>query len=1034
MLQELLDAFKPAQAAESATGEPDLTDEAWHTYFILEQAFVQGKSRDFLADALGLGQRQYYRRQAEALDALTDRLWTLEQSYRVTTPTAPGDIPRISHFVGRAEELSYYRERLQQDHLAIITGLAGAGKTALGAEMAAAQQQRGPVLWLTFRYGINTDVDATVHDIALLLKELGQAAYWDFLQAKTGERPPLNSKINHLLSALEADRCTLCLDNYELVNHDAVFTSLMHILRKTTSRSEPVDLIVMSREKPNFAVDLDIRPLAGLTADDARRLLAEGGLNNLPAPLFQRVYQITEGNPKFLQLFSAWVTENQLSDFEDPSNVASVTAFIDGLWREPDIEQFLLVQVSKALTPDEARLLQVVAAFRRPFDDRDQAIVELCAASGVQLPIAVLHGLVRRHILTRSAGTREIDCHALIRRYFYDRLREQPALKRDVHRRIGVYYEDSRGDFLEAAYHYREAGEYADVARLLDAHRDQLIGAGHAQRVLDLLAPINPRDVRSSDWATIAATKGEARTFLSDDAGTLARAETAEATVSPRPIAESPPGPTPDQAGRVAPMPQTLAQSVPAGMRSRRAFWVGLAAIAVVSLILLVVVSTRLSAKGVNPERGTTADAMRNAALPLREDWESGIDTERWLIFGDPQPAVYPGKGRDESSTFNSNGDDIFASGLISRDAFDVSEGIHVQWWLRGHGAGPRKYSISQLGFSTCSPAADAEQCRGWVAYIEASYAENQITYVTPQQQWREPWDPLDDEWHQYSFTILPNGLVRFFRDGQLKHTTDAPLDLTTNEPLWLHIEGRSLNAYYYVDDVAVWPVYDGSVTARYHFEEEFASAVGFTSTHPELVYVDEANSRAVLNISTRETRLLRRPIPELYTGDFRVTVKGQFNTSDNNCDMSVFLTQGELTFDNRGDGPLLRTAFAFNGGGCPNYFDHISAIWRYPDRQYSRTDQGYVCGGPSGTVIPIQRGVPYTAELQILSSVGMGTLTVYDEAGELVGQLVGPAGFQPDVGRLDTLSLGHVGRGDWPACSGYIDSVLIETIDRDGS
>ncbi len=68
---------------------------------------------------------------------------------------------------------------------------------------------------------------------------------------------------------------------------------------------------------------------------------------------------------------------------------------------------------------------------------------------------------------------------------------------------------------------------------------------------------------------------------------------------------------------------------------------------------------------------------------------------------------------------------------------------------------------------------------------------------------------------------------------------------------------------------------------------------------------------------------------------------------------------------------------------------------------------------------------------LEILSSREMGTLTVYDEAGEMVGQLVGPAGFKSDFGTLDTLSLGYLG-GDWPTCSGYIDSVQIDTIDLD--
>lgn len=1018
VLRDLIDGFKPSQVDETAAREPDPRDPAWHTHYILEFAFVQGKSRDFMADTLGLGQRQYFRHQAEAVEALANRLWRLEQASQTTVPTVPSDIPRVADFVGREHELARYQASLRQDHLAVITGLAGTGKTALGAELAFMQQDLGPVLWLTLRHGINTDVDTALRDIALLLRELGQDAYWDFLDREPGERHPLHDEINHLVSALEKDHYTLCVDNYELVNHSAVFTSVMNILRDRAARGGLLDLIVISRERPNFAVDLDIRPLTGLSAADARRLLADGGLDNLPAPLFERVYEITEGNAKFLHLFSAWVTENDLADFDVAGSIESVTAFIEGMWREPDIEHYLLVQVSKALTPDEARTLQVVSAFRQPVDERDQAVVELSTDLGVERPIMVLQGLVRRRILTRQGSTREIECHALIQRYFYDRLREQPALRQDVHHRIGAYYENSRGDALEAAYHYREAGEYGALARVLAARRTDLFAVGHAQRLHDLLVPINPRDVDPDDWAVIAAALDEARAILSDGPATR------PSDVGPRqPLVER--HPESEGAGGLLGEPATT--------RPRLTLWLPLALVAAVAAVVLVfLVTTRMrrpAQRVITPaERGGTTVPI--AELPFTEDWEAGIDQDQWLLFGDPQPAIYAGVGRGESNAVDSNGDDVFPSGLIGRQPFDISNGIRVQWWLRGHGEGDRRHSVSDIGLSACGPDDDLEQCNEWIVYIETQYTANEVVYLTPEENWREPWDPLDDEWHQYAFSILPDGHVRFFRDGQLKYTAEVPLDLTTYDPLWLHIDGRSLNAVSQVDDVAAWPVFSDSITARYHFREAFTSAADFTSTHPDLVYVDEASSRAVLNVSTAETRLLRRAIPELRSGDFRVTVRGQFNAADNNCEMNVYLTEGELTWENRGDAPLLRTALGFNGGGCPNYFDHISAAWRYPNGEQFNTAQGYTCTGSEGTRIPIARGVPYTAEVDILSSVQMGALTVYDAADEMVGRIVGPAGFESDFGRLDTLSLGSLGHSDWPVCSGYIDSVQIDTID----
>src|SRR2546421_10739908 len=59
-------------------------------------------------------------------------------------------LPSIRTFVGREEELTYYRSLLEQGNIAIIEGMAGNGKTWLGARLAMAQSNR-IVFWMTFR-------------------------------------------------------------------------------------------------------------------------------------------------------------------------------------------------------------------------------------------------------------------------------------------------------------------------------------------------------------------------------------------------------------------------------------------------------------------------------------------------------------------------------------------------------------------------------------------------------------------------------------------------------------------------------------------------------------------------------------------------------------------------------------------------------------------------------------------------------------------------------------------------------------------
>jgi len=167
-----------------------------------------------------------------------------------------------------------------------------------------------------------------------------------------------------------------------------------------------------------------------------------------------------------------------------------------------------------------------MSAFRTPLDDQDDAVIEIFVEEGVENPAPLLASLVRKHIATRLGDTGPIDCHPLIRQYFYKRLRGQLSRKRRLHGRIGVYYEHFQDDHLEAAYHYREAADYPRSVQLLDTHREQLIGIGEARRLLDTLSPLRKHQV-SSAWPLVAAIQGQAHAFLGEFDQALDRFEEA---------------------------------------------------------------------------------------------------------------------------------------------------------------------------------------------------------------------------------------------------------------------------------------------------------------------------------------------------------------------------------------------------------------------------------------------------------------------------------------------------------------------------
>ncbi len=64
----------------------------------------------------------------------------------------------------------------------------------------------------------------------------------------------------------------------------------------------------------------------------------------------------------------------------------------------------------------------------------------------------------------------------------------------------------------------------------------------------------------------------------------------------------------------------------------------------------------------------------------LYELWDEGIDTATWKIVGWPEPATVAGAGPDGSAALLSNGDYNWPSGVITREEFDLSRGLTVEF------------------------------------------------------------------------------------------------------------------------------------------------------------------------------------------------------------------------------------------------------------------------------------------------------------------------------------------------------------------
>lgn len=192
-----------------------------------------------------------------------------------------------------------------------------------------------------------------------------------------------------------------------------------------------------------------------------------------------------------------------------------------------------------------------------------------------------------------------------------------------------------------------------------------------------------------------------------------------------------------------------------------------------------------------------------------------------------------------------------------------------------------------------------------------------------------------------------------------------------------------------------------------YPLREDFDSSEGFSFKRPDKIYID--NGLVHWNISrSGGQQFVYRDIPA-FSGDVKLTVRGQVNWWNNNCTVRAGIGDG---FDDRGYHDGISVNFGFFGGGCRTNGPIITASGVALEAQERSCNF-------TGNWLWINGGTPYTAELII--SEGSAALSA-----EGVG--VSPANPVYD-GVYDTLYVGYNGTGDWPSCSGTIDWMMVEPL-----
>ncbi len=431
-------------------------------------------------------------------------------------PPLPVRPPEVAEFIGRSEELIYFEEKLRSVGLAVITGMAGVGKTTLAATLAQRFGDSGRVFWHSFHAG--EGVDAIIWQLAAFLAHNGQDELWNLLESGRQTRsqpPPVETVFDYLLQMVRGRGYLLCFDDFHHVDQDPVLNQLVDKLRSALVASD-ISILITGRRMPEFIQIAEFAPLAGLGLADMRRLLH---LNMLDLPPEQEalLHQHTGGNA-------------QSADAGNRRNAAGAqpAELIARLAETDDIARYLLREVDDTLNGSERAVMGAIAVFLGYPATREAIEAVLDAGSALRM----LRQLADRHLLLVQDGPagRQYLQHAIVQTFYYDAASQRQ--RRALHGRAGAFYADEEPDLLLSALHYQHAAEYALAAQQATADVWALINQGQARALANVLQRFTVRKLSVEAWVKVGIARGIACGFLGERATAAASYEAALAGVA----------------------------------------------------------------------------------------------------------------------------------------------------------------------------------------------------------------------------------------------------------------------------------------------------------------------------------------------------------------------------------------------------------------------------------------------------------------------------------------------------------------------
>lgn len=401
-------------------------------------------------------------------------------------------------FFGREAELESLSEAIQQNHVVIIGGIAGIGKTHLAAEFVRQVNQKYSIIWLECKPSLQLE-----QFLAGLARHF--ESHFNDPSLHSVLRSPNTDESQRFVSSVELIDTYSCMLVWDGFDQNAN-QSFLPLLEACSNRLQSGKLIVTTREWID-PIEYDllnppycIPTISRLEEEASIDLLKRLGVEDYPDERLIQAYHRVDGHPKFLTILAGLSKKHPL-----PS-------LLEELPYVPNqVHRYLKKRVFDDLEATPKRLLEELAILRIPFHisvikclisepDCYDAFDVLCSRFLVTIQnqdnkqTYQIHDLLREFAISKISASDLATIHANLHSY-YERLPEKRYL-----------------DLYESIYHALNANLLDEADKTIN----ELIGSANYFGAYDLTLEYSNellKDERIQNQGLIYHARGRALRF-----------------------------------------------------------------------------------------------------------------------------------------------------------------------------------------------------------------------------------------------------------------------------------------------------------------------------------------------------------------------------------------------------------------------------------------------------------------------------------------------------------------------------------------